>query len=282
VLLTRAWGASPPLSAIFVPVAQQKSSRLLTGGSEVRLLPGIPRFSTIHFESVMQIELSRQFSISEFQSSDRHQMVENLRDGMVQQWTLLIPYPYGLEDANAWLKNLQEKKAVDGQAMNWAIRNPDGRAIGGIGFHDAGGHQGHVREIGYWLTKEYWGCGIMTDAVKAVVTHAFQHLSLSRITAAIFHGNSASAKVLKKAGFQLEAPLLKKCYLKNGQFIDAAIVSNFHPRSSAAEQPVDNRQVEGANPSGDTKSHRSSGSPISRGNRLKTGELPVRVLPGGP
>ena len=37
-----AWGASLPLSADFIPVAQQKSSRSITGRSKVRNLPGIP------------------------------------------------------------------------------------------------------------------------------------------------------------------------------------------------------------------------------------------------
>ena len=171
----------------------------------------------------MQIELTRQFSISEVTSSDRHHMVENLHDGMVQRWTLLVPCPYSLEDADTWLEHLRERKAVDGQAMNWAIRNPEGRAIGGIGFHGAAAHASHSREIGYWITRDYWGRGIMTDAVQAVVSHAFQHFGLSRITAAVFHGNRASAKVLEKAGFQVEAPRLRKCYLKNGELIDAIL-----------------------------------------------------------
>jgi hypothetical protein len=51
-----------------------------------------------------------------------------------------------------------------------------------------------------------------------------------------------------------------------------------HPRSSAEEQPASNRRVEGATPSGDAI---SSSGPISRGIPLKTGELQVRLLPGG-
>jgi [ribosomal protein S5]-alanine N-acetyltransferase len=171
----------------------------------------------------MHLNLSRQFSLSEYQISDRDHMVENLQDGMVQPWTLLIPFPYTTAHAEAWLAQLQEQKAAHHQALKWAIRNPGGRAIGGIGFQEAAAHQSHAREIGYWIKKEYWGRGIMTEAVRAVVSHAFQNLGLSRITAAVFHGNNASMKVLEKAGFQLEAPLLRKCYLKQGQFIDAVL-----------------------------------------------------------
>ena len=52
------------------------------------------------------------------------------------------------------------------------------------------------------------------------------HSTLSaspRLTAAIFTGNTGSARALEKNGFEMEAPLLRKCYLKNGRFIDATL-----------------------------------------------------------
>ncbi len=54
----------------------------------------------------------------------------------------------------------------------------------------------------------------------------------------------------------------------------------FYPRSSAVEPPASNRQVEGAIPSGDATPFLQW--PNSRGIRLKTGELQVRILSGGP
>jgi RimJ/RimL family protein N-acetyltransferase len=85
------------------------------------------------------------------------------------------------------------------------------------------GRASHVAEIGYWIAKPWRGRGIMTEAVIAICDHGFRHLGLARITAGIFTGNNGSARVLEKAGFVIEAPLGRKCYRKDGRFIDAVL-----------------------------------------------------------
>jgi len=57
-------------------------------------------------------------------------------------------------------------------------------------------------EIGYWLAEPYWGRGIMTGAVRAVIDYAIKELPLNRIFAAPFSPNLASFRFLEKTGFQ--------------------------------------------------------------------------------
>ncbi len=64
-----------------------------------------------------------------------------------------------------------------------------------------------VAELGYDLTRELWGQGLMTLAVETVVSWGFEHLELNRIQATVMVGNVASARVLEKCGFHREGTL---------------------------------------------------------------------------
>lgn len=57
------------------------------------------------------------------------------------------------------------------------------------------------REFGFDVHPEYWGRGIMPEAVCAVMDYCFQKLDFDFITAGYFHGNTSSARVLEKCGF---------------------------------------------------------------------------------
>jgi [ribosomal protein S5]-alanine N-acetyltransferase len=54
--------------------------------------------------------------------------------------------------------------------------------------------------LGYWLGEKFWGRGIMSEAVAALTDFCFDNFSLRRIYAEPFANNSASARVLEKAG----------------------------------------------------------------------------------
>lgn len=57
-------------------------------------------------------------------------------------------------------------------------------------------------EIGYALSKEYWGQGLMTEAVQAVIRYLFDCVNLDFIIAGCFDWNYRSARVIEKCGFQ--------------------------------------------------------------------------------
>ena len=73
--------------------------------------------------------------------------------------------------------------------------------------------------LGYWMGKPHAGKGLMTDAVVTLVRHAFDRMGFHRIEAACLPTNSASRRVLTKAGFTAEGTARK--YLKiNGDWQD--------------------------------------------------------------
>ena len=125
-----------------------------------------------------------------------------------------FPYPYTREDGKRWLEIVTEIKPE----TNFAIA-VQGEAIGAIGFSIQSDVGYRSAEIGYWLGEEFWGRGIATQALRAVTDYAFEHYDLCRLYAHVFEWNMASARVLEKAGYTLEARL-KKSVTKDERTID--------------------------------------------------------------
>lgn len=84
-----------------------------------------------------------------------------------------------------------------------------GKVIGSLGVEKYGreevltefdGYQG--REIGYVLSKEYWGKGIMPEAVNGVIAYLFNDLGFDFLTCGYYTFNVQSKRVQEKCGFK--------------------------------------------------------------------------------
>ena len=56
-------------------------------------------------------------------------------------------------------------------------------------------------ELGYWLAEPYWGRGLMSEAVRAVIARAFEELGHSRLWCGHFEGNARSQRTMTGCGF---------------------------------------------------------------------------------
>lgn len=74
--------------------------------------------------------------------------------------------------------------------------------------------------VGYDLQRAYWGRGLMTEALDAVMAWCFTHLDVHRIQADCTEGNRASERVLEKLGFTLEGVWRENCY-EHGRFVNS-------------------------------------------------------------
>lgn len=102
-------------------------------------------------------------------------------------------------------------------------RKSDNKMIGSVGV--SGVNRSHNRtEASYDLAKEYWGQGIMTKALKAVLKYAFTELKFNRIEAYAMPDNIGSQKVLEKCGFAFEG-VLRQHRFHNGKYVDIGIYS---------------------------------------------------------
>ena len=125
-----------------------------------------------------------------------------------------FPYPYTENDADFWLAFANQGTPL----LHFAIE-ADGHAVGGIGLVLGEDIYRRSAEIGYWLGEPYWGRGLMTDAVRLMTEYAFRELPLVRLFAGVFETNPASARVLAKAGYELESRQ-RKSVCKDGRVLD--------------------------------------------------------------
>ena len=112
-----------------------------------------------------------------------------------------FPYPYKLEDAKAYISSCVENNE-ERQICRAII--VDGHAVGSIGIFCGSDVYEKSGELGYWLAEEYWGQGIMTEAVKQICREAFEKFDIVRIYAEPFAYNAGSRKLLEKVGFSQE------------------------------------------------------------------------------
>ncbi|RZL38404.1 MAG: N-acetyltransferase, partial [Pedobacter sp.] len=104
----------------------------------------------------------------------------------------------------SWFENLQSK----GEGIWWAIYSAnDNTFCGAIGFNNLSFEHKKV-EIGFWLLPEFWGKGIMSDAISLASYYAFNSLNLNRIEAFVESENTNSAKVLLRTGFSYEGTMM--------------------------------------------------------------------------
>jgi [ribosomal protein S5]-alanine N-acetyltransferase len=75
--------------------------------------------------------------------------------------------------------------------------------IGYCGFYHHSELPGEV-EIGYRLNPDYWNCGVITEAARAVREHAFADLKLARVISLIHLENIPSRRVAEKNGMKVE------------------------------------------------------------------------------
>ena len=132
-----------------------------------------------------------------------------------------FPFPYNKKNAVEFIESVSKTN----NAIIFAIVVND-EAVGAIGLHLQMDIYKKTVELGYWLGEDFWNKGIMSSAVKEVLAYTKRNLNVIKIFAKVFECNHASAKVLEKNGFLLEARLKKQIY-KNNFVMDELIYAKY-------------------------------------------------------
>lgn len=128
-------------------------------------------------------------------------MVQQLAgDSRIADTTGSVPHPYLDGMAEAWIAT-HESSATEGDSYTWAIANLETDELIGCISLILDRHNG--AEMGYWLGVPYWNHGFMSEAARAVIEAGFSTLKLHRVVARHFVRNSASGRVMQKAGMTL-------------------------------------------------------------------------------
>lgn len=138
--------------------------------------------------------------------ADNPRIAGNLRD--------YFPHPYGIRDAEHWLE-----RVLDEEPETKFVIEVEGEVAGVVGLDLGRDVYRGTGEVGYWVGEPYWGRGVATAAVRSITRWAFEALELRRVQAYVFERNTASRRVLEKAGFALEGTM-RDAVLKDGRVMD--------------------------------------------------------------
>lgn len=95
----------------------------------------------------------------------------------------------------------------------------DGEPVGMVGLHQLNKERGNV-EVGYWIAPDHHGNGYATEATELLVTYAFEHRRLHKVSAEVYEFNDASMRVLEKLGF-VEEGILRDELFVYGEYQDS-------------------------------------------------------------
>ncbi len=81
------------------------------------------------------------------------------------------------------------------------LRGTD-KPIGSIALHRNDiAEEDDEYELGYWIGKPFWGQGLIPEAARELLRHAFEDLGMRRIWCGHYDGNAKSRRVMEKLGF---------------------------------------------------------------------------------
>ncbi|MBP2242023.1 ribosomal-protein-alanine N-acetyltransferase [Cytobacillus eiseniae] len=160
--------------------------------------------------------------LRKIEKSDANSILKYLSDKEVMEFYGLEPFKTVDDALNeiSWYQSIVN----EGTGIRWGITlKGEDEVIGSCGFLNMVPQ--HFRtEIGFELSKSYWGQGIASEALEAVITYGFSHLNFQRIEALIEPPNMPSQKVTEKQGFIREG-LLRNYEFTCGKFDDLYLYS---------------------------------------------------------
>ena len=148
-----------------------------------------------------------------WEDSDTKNLFEYAKDtdvGPIAGW----PAHQSIDESRDIIRNV-----INGKEAYAICLKTDGKAIGAIELK-LNGHSDMIErddecELGYWLGKPFWGQGIMTEAVKEMLRHAFMDIGMAKVWVGYYEGNSKSKRVQEKCGF---------CYQWTSEGVDVPLM----------------------------------------------------------
>ena len=145
---------------------------------------------------------TRRLILRRIEEKDYEDMFEYSADSDVTKYLTWQPH-VNIGETKTYAADLQ-KKYDSGKFFDWGlVSKEDGKLIGTCGFTSINLNQ-NTCEVGYVLTKRYWGRGLMPEAVECVINFAFDYFGFDKVEARFLDGNEQSKKVMLKTGMTFE------------------------------------------------------------------------------
>ena len=151
--------------------------------------------------------------------SDAAVLQKHLSDPKVNRWLPLVPKPYTLECAKAWIR-LAPTRIKSDSNLSYCIFKPGlNQIIGGVGIKNINRFD-RSAELGYWIASDFWGEGYACEAGQLLCQYAFSRKQkFHRLYAWVHSENVGSIRVLEKLGFVREG-VCRKASKATGRWKD--------------------------------------------------------------
>ncbi len=139
--------------------------------------------------------------------------------GYLSQW---LVWPEHAKDEAFFLSFITKSlhDYAEGKSLTCGILY-NNEVVGNIGFNSIN-HSLKKAEIGYWLSAQYQGCGIVTRAVSALFEMAFTQLGMEKVQICAAEGNKPSRAVCERLNMDLEG-IITNAENLNGRIVDHAV-----------------------------------------------------------
>ena len=165
--------------------------------------------------------------------ADAPRVQQMCNDPEVAATTLALPHPYPDGAADQWIST-HEERFREGKGLTLAITLRQSGLIVGTMSLDPISPTHRRGELGYMVAREHWNHGYCTEAARATINHAFEHLGINRVQAMHFPRNPASGHVMEKLGMTREGMLRQYVFGRNSPedvIVYAILKSDTGPRS---------------------------------------------------
>ena len=140
--------------------------------------------------------------LRKWDESDAESLFEYAKDpdvGPIAGW----PPHQNVEESLAVIRNV-----FNGQEAYAICLKEDNKAIGAIelklnGYTDLTDRDDEC-ELGYWIGKPFWGRGLMPEAGREILRHAFEDLGMTKVWCGYYEGNTKSKRVQEKLNFRYQ------------------------------------------------------------------------------
>lgn len=166
---------------------------------------------------------TKRLTLRGYESSDAADIYEYASDSETTRF-MAWDRATTLEDVQSFLNSVVAPN-YEREELDYAVtlRGMETRCIGGLGLYWR--PQLHrVMELGYILHRMHWGQGLIAEAGRTLIAHAFASTPVERIFAPVFAVNSRSRHLAEKLGMDLDG-ILRSHVAMRGQRWDVAIYS---------------------------------------------------------
>lgn len=196
-----------------------KRARSAAAGQAVALGLRIPSRAELHARPLM----TKRLALCPVDSADTPELwaaVDGSR-AMLRPWLPWVEYN---TDLGSSLKFAEACMADwdQGRALRFSIRERGRRGLLGVVGLEMVIHAHRCCELGYWLSKDGIGRGVMTEAAQATVDFAFLTMGIHRVRVAAATDNHPSLRVIGRLGFRFEG-IARAAEWCNGRWLDHAV-----------------------------------------------------------